>query len=251
MIDTIKVNLRNPSQYFACCGVLELASLRDPSSAGRFADDAFVLDSACGLRDALNTLQTARVQPIGNPKDDVPLILHIGGASILLDWWTMDSAQTTKLKCWSKGAGGCASYLLFTNTQKNKLGVLVASQRLLRADYDPAAILSLRTMAKRLDVDPRSSWQAVDIGYSPNDNPINIEAYVVTELLAAIGLQRLRLRLSDEEYFEYYAWTIPLCVQTIAAANYCDSRCRKFRFYRESRSKNNSRFTFAEEQFDV
>lgn len=269
MIDKIQVRLNNPAQYLACCGLLELAGLYDPNSTGYFTRDEFVLDSSVGLQTILNGLFCATithsVTAVEELVEDVPISFNMNGYKILLDWWNYNQS----LKCWSRGntkgsisqlkgsdyntISGNSSYFLFANTS-DVPGLLVASQRLLRCGYNPADIFDLRITSKRLDIDPRTSWKVTDIGYSPNaaSDRVGVETYAITELLAGIGLQRMQLRFTSEGelgYFEYYAWMIPLCVQTIIAANYCNCTCRKFRFYRESRSRNNSRFNFAEEQF--
>ena len=44
-------------------------------------------------------------------------------------------------------------------------------------------------MTGRFGFDPRSSWDTLNTGYSPNDQGEEVDSYPATELLAAIGLQ--------------------------------------------------------------
>jgi CRISPR-associated protein Csx14 len=57
------------------------------------------------------------------------------------------------------------------------------------------------------------------VGFSPNEQGIEVESSPAIELLAAIGVQRFRPVMSmDRSEFKYCAWSVPVCV-VVAAAN--------------------------------
>jgi CRISPR-associated protein Csb3 len=69
-------------------------------------------------------------------------------------------------------------------------------------------------MSGRYGFDPRSSWDTLNTGYSPNDQGEEVDSYPATELLAAIGLQTFR-PAAHNGYYQFTPWEQPL--PTIAA----------------------------------
>ncbi len=72
-------------------------------------------------------------------------------------------------------------------------------------------------MTSRLGLDPRSSWNTLDTGFSPNDQQLPVDTYPATELLAAIGLETFRPSPADDGYV-YAVWSNPLPVIVARAA---------------------------------
>lgn len=59
----------------------------------------------------------------------------------------------------------------------------------------------------RYGFDPGPAWNALDVGFSPNEQGIEVESSAVVELLAAIGIQRFRPVMNDrKDGFDYFTW---------------------------------------------
>jgi CRISPR-associated protein Csx14 len=71
----------------------------------------------------------------------------------------------------------------------------------------------------RFGFDPGPAWNALDVGFSPNEQGISVESSPAVELLAVIGVQRFRPRMSDtRDWFDYSTWDIPLPPSIAATA---------------------------------
>ncbi len=134
---TVKVDLTNPGQFFACCGLLELASRLDTHAEGWFKEDSFCV--AGQIEGVVDKFLACNVSPIptepsaGNDDDDaeaddaaVPKTtpLQVGPPfNIRLDWWR-DPAATTKakLKTWSAGQKVTDLFNGTTKTRTTKKG---------------------------------------------------------------------------------------------------------------------------------
>jgi len=117
----IPVDLTNPGQFFACCGLLELASRIDDAAQGYFRGGHFYLDtSATDVLDRFFNCQVdvdTTFQPTAAEKDEEEDTeegeeLHRGRIypmklgkpfNLLLNWWTNEEAQGQKLKLWTAG----------------------------------------------------------------------------------------------------------------------------------------------------
>ena len=94
-------------------------------------------------------------------------------------------------------------------------------------------LFSRRLMQKgRFGFDPGPAWNALDVGFSPNEQGIEVESSPATELLAAVGLQRFRPVMSDNhDRFDYFTWHSPYPPPVAAAAMAGAIRdCRTFRY---------------------
>ena len=90
-------------------------------------------------------------------------------------------------------------------------------------------------LSGRFGFDPSSSWLALDVGWSPNEQKVEVGTAPAVELLAAIGLQRFRpTRVSKDEFvYEYSAWNIalnPLIAQAVCAGQWTPARTQTYRF---------------------
>lgn len=74
-------------------------------------------------------------------------------------------------------------------------------------------------LSGRFGFDPGAAWNALDVGFSPNEQGIDVASSPAVEMLAAIGIQRFRPVLSvDRQSFHYATWNRPLPVSVAAAA---------------------------------
>lgn len=230
---TIAVDPTNPGQFFACCGLLELADRLRPGAEGWFAADGQTFHVAC-----CDTLETLLAVLVMDPPTEVlrlesnglevppiiaPLAFTFDGGSttaIVLDAWTRIavlkgvsqvvsnspwnfwSGQQTALRIWS----GLRAELV---AQLSKFG----SEEL-------ETIFSQRLLQKgRFGFDPGPAWNALDVGFSPNEQGIEVESSPATEMLAAVGLQRFRPMMNDSrDGFDYFTWHFPNEPAVAAAA---------------------------------
>lgn len=203
----------NPGQFFACCGMFELAGLLSPGGEAWFADAGRTFAIVTEAHLPPRSLSLA---PQGDPADRLydatvePLELAMGEHRLALNWWLNDTLTgKSPLKTW----GG----------QQTPRGVLDEMLRLL--DFSiPVATLnqSCAYTTSRFGVDARSAWDALDLGYSPNDESRKADKQAVTfpwiEVLAAAGLQGFRPAQESRTRYRYTAWLAPLPLATARAA---------------------------------
>ena len=164
----LKVNLDpcNPGQFYACCGLFEFAAAYSPRAMAHFVCDAnlprkagFVIagPDLPELSTLLKSVRDLVCEPLKQTEPSVdPVCLTIAGRAFNLDWWLDEfRLDTTNLKCW---AGQVTTRKLF-----EELPALIDP---VAAAADP---MLFRGMTKsKFGADPRSAWNALDFGYSPN-----------------------------------------------------------------------------------
>lgn len=244
---TIPVDLTNPGQFFACCGLLELASRIDPNALGWFSGLRFCLETAA--TDVLAQFFKCAVSvetsaPIGSGADSddeedddsdetisavdphrgrtFPMTL---GAPfhLRLDWWTTEEAQAQKLKLWT--AGQRVTDLLLghhkkkTKKQKSQpdevVHVYIPSTRehfaKVVAEYPGDWLRTARPIESpgAFSFDSRLSRNnALDLGHFTRKT---LAFSPATDVLCLIGLQRCRPLMIDVwSRNRYFTWTTPL-----------------------------------------
>ena len=219
---TIPVDLTNPGQFFACCGLLELAGRIWPEAevTGYFLPAVYkiskfqlegniALQSQAILREVLTspreavesyrTILGSNGKPVADAMKTKPI--HIGGrCAIRLSWWLDELAGlVSPFKMW--GAHQTSEGLIDNMIQAIDDGAIT-----------DATILEFRIgMTGRIGLDTRSSWNTLDEGFSPNDQTLPVDTYPATELLAAIGLETFRPTKTPDGYV-YGSWMKPLPV---------------------------------------
>ncbi len=113
---TVNMDVTNPGQFFACCGLLELAHRIDRSATAFFEPGSFLIDADVPkILDAFFkcevTVETTAADD--DEGDDEPNVdAHRGRTypmilgepfGLRLDWWRDDAAQAQKLKTWTAG----------------------------------------------------------------------------------------------------------------------------------------------------
>ena len=117
----IPVDLTNPGQFFACCGLLELASRIDEHAQGYFRSSEFSLETTA--RDVLEAFFKCQVDVVTSfqssdaEQDDEDVATGVEDShrgrvypmrlgepfNLWLNWWTDKDAQGQKLKLWTAG----------------------------------------------------------------------------------------------------------------------------------------------------
>ena len=244
---TIRINVdsTNPGQFFACCGLLELADRLSPGAEGWFENGEFCVTSSKTLRELVFALianpptEVTRIECNGLEVKPIiaPLTLFFDGGTILpftLDAWTKIQLvkgvpTVTANPPWNFWSGQQTSKSIWLGLRK-ELGAQLG--KLTEDDF--ANLFSHRCFQKgRFGFDPGPAWNALDVGFSPNEQGIEVESSAAVDLLAAFGLQRFRPVMGDDRAsFDYLTWSIPLS-PSIAVAAMCgalvDSSSCRFR----------------------
>ncbi len=249
---TIPVDLTNPGQFFACCGLLELADRLWPGTEGWFERQRFCILASdpskrlhellrevvsCPLSSTLAPQSRARLQELDQKKRELKKLrkslpkideaerkrlnsLRIFSGFLLgspfnlrIDWWLDDTCDGNDLKTW---AG-----------QQAVAGIAEAIKQALKIDvdddpFDFEAVIyrsSDNDAVAPLSFDPGRAGTAQDIGYSPDKIGQALTARVWTEFLCLIGLQRFAVAPIADGVFRFSAWSMPLrpiCAAAVA-----------------------------------
>jgi CRISPR-associated protein Csb3 len=249
----VPVDLTNPGQFFACCGLLELADRLWPGAQGWFDGGQFRLavsvmaedDPFAKLLDSItssklgNTMCDAQIDRLeqlgkmskqhrsGSPglelekkelealRREEPIVLGMP-LGLRIDWFRDDDAGGSRFKTWA----GQQSVLDIATAMKEGIpGAGVTSESTL---WNHARRTGLPF---NFDSDLGGQGSALDIGFSfdalNGSERTRIEGTCrpALELLAFIGLNRFRPReISGQNRFIYAAWHQPLPASVSAAA---------------------------------
>ncbi len=233
----IPVDVTNPGQFFACCGLLELASRLDGSAMGWFDGREFCLFSASefdfatlieAIRSShvLNTMtpmEVARLEvlrkgyehtseleeekkQLESLRRESPILLN-GFDSIRMDWFHDDLSGGARFKTWA----GQQSVLDIAQSMHCGLSSI--------DDLDESSLWSYVSgigLPFNFDSDLGGQGSALDIGFSFDPlsgseiTRIEGSSKPVLEFLCFIGLQRFRPReINGENRFQYFVWVEP------------------------------------------
>lgn len=246
----IPVDLTNPGQFFACCGLLEIADRLWPGAEGWFELKRFFIQSSdhdCTLRFLFDKLHKADVISLDPDDASAPPLQFPSFGNLRLDWWkkveaskgqVFDVGTTKALMTWSGSQKGPRIFRLFQET-------LAAADL---SDPFSQAIAVCDPQASKPDkaispfyFDSRRDGMSQDIGFSPDEQDMSVECYPTVELLALIGIQRFRPAIDEEttpRSFIYTAWAerLPPVVAAFAAQGIVPTRSiAAFRFIKPSR----------------
>jgi CRISPR-associated protein Csx14 len=246
---TVAVDPTNPGQFFACCGLLELADRLWPGAEGWFAEGGreFMIECGGTLRELLAILvmdaPTAIERLECNGLEVAPIIAPLafsfdGGSTtgFVLDAWTRIAlvkgvAQVISNVPWNFWSGQQTSMRLWAGLRSELVSQL---EQLTPGEF--ADVLSQRLLQKgRFGFDPGPAWNALDVGFSLNEHGVEVESSPATELLAAVGLQRFRPVMNDDrDGFDYFTWHSPSPSPVASAAMVGAIRDRRALRYRVS-----------------
>ncbi len=247
----VPVDLTNPGQFFACCGLLELADRLWPGAEGWFtqtqfcigtADPGKVLDEllqkifSCPLKSTFSTADCVRLQalvkresvlrPFGKvlPKSERTERKRLGSLrtasgftlgypfNIRVDWWLDDTWGGGELKTWAGKQKVAEIAKEIKHSLKPEVAAdLFAFETVIRRQSDGAPMAPL-------SFDSGRAGTAQDIGYSPDKIGQALTAHVWTEFLCLIGLQRFAIEPVADRLFSLSMWSVPLPVVCAAAA---------------------------------
>jgi CRISPR-associated protein Csb3 len=216
----VAVDPTNPGQFFACCGLLELADRLWPGAEGWFAHGQFHLASRGTLPDLIEAVWNATLTLEGPEDADGKKDIYSGPGrlgdpfDLTLDWWLdhgyheADPGRGSRLKPWagtmeSVGIARAMKQALNTSGIESNpfnVGLVVPS-----AD-DP------KKKKEPFHFDSRRGANALprDIGFVQDALGIQTQAHPAVEFFALVGLQRCRPRPTGvPRVFEYFTWAVP------------------------------------------
>lgn len=208
---TVNVDLTNPGQFFACCGLLELADRLWPGAEGWFSDGLFRLHCGGSLEHLISAIARAEIVDL-DPQDATasPMLLRMHDAELRLDWWHDNRAGGRELKVW---AGSMDSVGIARSMQHAMRHTTFASPEL----YDVGMVVrDVDNPANKkepfyFDSRRATNSHSRDIGFSPNDLQLTTTAYPAVELLCLVGLQRvLPARTEHLRVYLFSTWHSPI-----------------------------------------
>ncbi|MDZ4805684.1 MAG: type I-U CRISPR-associated protein Cas8c [Candidatus Eisenbacteria bacterium] len=228
----VRVDPTNPGQFFACCGLLELADRLWGGAEGWFEGDRFVIraDEGCSLPVLLDRLKTSLIDTADgdiaeDAEDDeaegdsnaqpLDLVLPDPLPLLRLDWWTDKS-----LKPWAGSMNVRVIYRAMASALDTSCADPLNDGRVV---FDPvpdtkgkANNSKLKQGKKRepfyFDARRGASARSLDIGFAPDAlKGMTTVAFPAVESLCLVGLQRFRpMPTSTWRVFDYHTWAVPL-----------------------------------------
>jgi CRISPR-associated protein Csb3 len=239
---TVNVDVTNPGQFFACCGLLELAARIDPYTLARFDSGHFaihanvraVLDCFFKCEVNVDTSATSKnVDEAGEVDDNDDINSHRGRIypmtlcepfNLRLDWWNDEEAQRQKLKTWTAGQRVTDLLVGYHKRQKRKgktEHTYIPSMREHFAEAVKRCPDDWLREARPIEVPMAFSYDsrlsrnnALDQGHKAK----SIMAFSpAVDVLTLVGLQRFRpLMLETWTHNLYCTWSEPLPVEIAA-----------------------------------
>lgn len=252
----VKVDATNPGQFFACCGLLELAHRLWPGAEGWFELQSgkgqfFVRSSVHVKHEDSELLNALRDCPIEGLSDEEKLerarleknkkslskqeeerrkalgesaragALTIGTPfSLRLDWWQTDDDSV--VKTWA----GKQEIHYIARAAQATLSTLTTLDGIF--DYACVWYATAEYQKKKSEkpksvapfyFDARQFAHRLDVGFSLDAlSTVEVLAYPAVELLTLIGLQRfLPASAKQKWHFDYWSWSYPMSAPTAAA----------------------------------
>ena len=214
----INVDVTNPGQFFACCGMLELASRLSTEAHGWFDGGHFNISGKPSLAALIADSTTAKLTQTDVEDTTASPILIEKPFSLRLDWWKSGDRTASDLKVW---AGTMESYRIARAMQHTMKAPEFASENLLNCGMVAYDADDPETKVEPFYFDARRGPNAHsrDVGFSPNDLKLTTIASPAVELLCLIGLQRVRpVSAGQPRRFDYYVWSQPLPTSLVPVA---------------------------------
>lgn len=216
---SIQVDVTNPGQFFACCGLLELAHRLWPGAEGWYERGYFhcapmgsgngflaaVLDALakCDVHIETTRNQGSTAEENAKPKID-PIVVG-PPVNMILDWWRRKDGTSNLFKTWAANA---TSQQMFTKWQKPLEEIINEVTK------QPERVFSAVALVQgSYGFDSTVGWDSLSIGFSLNEHAEykRLPTHPAVELLGCIGLQRFFPQLDAKRQIVRYAtWDTPL-----------------------------------------
>ncbi len=199
----------NPGQFFACCGLLELADRLWPGAEGWFEKSQFCVQGAGTLADLLNMLVSCEPVEVLTLENGLPvkplispflkfILQHDRRIDVGLDAWMTIRVETAQRLWWPSGILVGATN--FPSDLCDLRCVLAEQLETLPVAQLDDLFNQRLLLSGRFGFDPGAARNALDVGFSPNEQGIEVASSAAVEMLAAVGLQRFRPLLTPRRY---------------------------------------------------
>ena len=235
-IISLKVDKTNPGQYFACCGLFEIANRLYPDVEAWFDEDNFnIFSSTIDIKDLPTQIKKIKLEQIdpGN-KTSSPIRLIHESFSLIIDWYENDFINGKSIKTW---AGQMSVFNIARAIQYAVIEIINENENDFYSIFDIGTVLFDPSDEKKkvepYYFDSRRSMgsKASDRGYSINElnkyfgSKLKFKTitYSAIEFLCFIGLQRFLPALvgqSNVRLRKYFIWHKPVPIE-IAAVISC------------------------------
>lgn len=219
---SVNVDPTNPGQFFACCGLLELADRLWPDGEGWFAEGnrEFHVVAGGDLAELVGAVSAAELELVdddiysGRVKIGKPFRL------LVLDWWHEFGGRpdAKDLKVW---AGTMESHGIAHAMQNAMRDAKFLSPNL----FNVGMVVPNPDDAKKkkepyyFDARRASNAHSRDVGFSANALDLTTTACPAVEFLCLVGLQRcLPAKTSEPRIYDYFTWSEPLGPALLPAA---------------------------------
>ena len=242
---TVNVDVTNPGQFFACCGLLELADRLWPGAEGWFVGDGNEFHIACDgtLDELIDTFKKVKISSSLTPDQHKRLatLLSVAKTSLTmedlaekkqlqaawrierlcvsppfnlwLDWWRDDQGNRTELKTWAaKQMVSEMASVMMVAIQRDLVENHPVDGKLFHPMQDDS-------LPFNFDSDLCRTGNARDAGFSADTLNLKSEYQPLLEILSFIGLQRFRPQTTEKQkQLTYCAWSVRLPVSVAGAA---------------------------------
>ena len=219
---TLNLDVLDPGQFFACCGLLEMADRLSAGEEGWFehGDHKFFLTSNGTLEALMKAAATAELIA-ACPADPYasPVIIGAPFRRFAIDWWKADMTGARDLKVWagtmeSVGIAQAMQHAMcspdFRTPDLFEIGVVVTTAQDAGKKKEPYYFDARRA----------PNAHSRDIGFSPNDLGMTSIAHPAVELFCLIGLQVARpAPTGTPRVYDYFTWHTPLLPSLLLAAS--------------------------------
>lgn len=222
---TLNVDLSNPGQFFACCGLFELASRIAPDALAWSDAKAplFHLANTPTLAELLGLVCCAELRQL-DAEDATASALELGSPfDLRLDWWKTAGRDTSALKVWA-GTMACPRIArAMSHAVRNALSDTFYASADIFADrrvvYDPDDA-NKKVEPFYFDARRGPNAHSRDVGFAPDSLSMRTNTSPAVELLCLIGLQRAIPTPvhSKPRHYMYCSWSIPLLIALLPAA---------------------------------
>ena len=241
----VNVDVTNPGQFFACCGLLELADRLWNGAEGWFDDKQFCIACEGTLQELITQASRAElIQLDPDNKTSSPICIAHPFHNFRLDWWQDDRAGGKELKVW---AGTMESTRIARAMQYAMLDERFGSPDLFDfgvVTRDPEDPLK-KVEPFYFDARRCPNAHSRDIGFAPNDLRMTTTAFPAVEFFCLVGLQRgLPAKTDEPRVFDYFLWQHPLLPSLLpwaVSGLFLQTAKRGFRFenwYRTGQKKH-------------
>jgi hypothetical protein len=219
----VRVDPTNPGQFFACCGLIEMAERLWKGGEGWFEKGMFYLRPFGGGEEGtfsslVHEISKAPLRQI-DPEDDLSSPMELPSPFALrIDWWKDESTGGDQLKVWAGSMRSVriarAMQAILSRTELHGEGLFDYGAVV----YDPEEP-DKKVEPFYFDTRRGANALALDIGFMPDALSMTTIAYPAVEFLCLVGLQRYRpVPAATKRVFDYFTWSVPLTTQVAPLA---------------------------------